>query len=82
MLIENTSREWIVAMPPTAEGGQPTEIARIVASETNKVLTLKFAKGYGLKELRTGFNFPPAFARNLGDALIKAADLASEAWKE
>ena len=82
MLIEKVSRVWTVALPQTDPAKPATQIAKIAASEESKMLMLIFDKRYGLKELRTGFNLTPAFARNLGEGLIKAADLADAAWKD
>lgn len=83
MLTENTSREWIVASPPVEAGKPPIEIARIAAGDANKLLMLLFNRStYSLKHLRGGIPLAPIFARNLGEALIKAADMADAAWTE
>lgn len=82
-LTEIQSKTFIVTMPPTEEGGQPIEIARIFASETSKELCLIFnRKLFDNKKWIEGIPIAPIFARYLGQALIDSADLATKAWPQ
>jgi len=81
MLQELTAKTYIVAMPATKPGTSPTEIARILASETNQQLVIMFNRDfYKNKTWIEGIPLAPAFARHLGQALIQAADVADKAW--
>lgn len=75
------AKTYVITLPPLKPGDVERELARIVCSEENKQLLLKFS-GFTNKQLLQGIPLTPYAAAFIGDSLKEAADVASKAWGE
>lgn len=75
MVIETTAKQWVISRE-SADGKSPAQVARIATTENTKALSLQFDKAT-LKDAANGILLAPEDAKDLGAALIKAAEMAS-----
>lgn len=76
---ELTSKQFVISLPD--QDGKPgIEIARILASENNPKLLLKFSNQITFKDLRNGIPLLPIHAKFIGEGLQRAAELSEKAF--
>ncbi len=74
MITETTARQWVVSQA-SADGKTSAEIAHVATTENTKAITLRFDKCVKLDA--GAVSLQSESARDIGNSLIKAADLAS-----